>query len=269
MIEVQHPSMLTRTALVTGASAGIGASFARLLAAQGYNLILVARREDRLRQLVEELTANYPNRYEVLAADLADPSAPARIFSATLELGMPVDFLVNNAGFSGNDSFTETPWPSLASEIQVMVTALTELSYLVLPGMQQQRWGRIINVASVAALMPPMGGFLYTGIKSYVLNMSEALDIELKPHGINVSALCPGFTKTEFHDVMQTRDKVDKNLPSFAWQQSDEVAQEGYDAVMAGKPFCVTGKVNRLVVALMGRLPESWRYYIGSKSTIF
>jgi short-subunit dehydrogenase len=269
MPEKKAPTMAPRTALVTGASAGIGASFARLLASEGYNLILVARREDRLQQLVEELAQKHSNRYEVLTADLADPSAPARIFSAVQKLEMPVDFLVNNAGFSGKESFTETPWPALASEIQVMVTAVTELSYLVLPGMKQRQWGRIINVASVAAFMPPMGGFLYTGIKSYVLHMSESLDIELKPHGIHVSALCPGFTKTEFHDVMQTRDKMDRDLPALAWQQSDEVAQEGYDAVMAGKPFYVTGRVNRVVVALMGRLPESWRYYMGSKSKLF
>jgi short-subunit dehydrogenase len=258
-----------RTALVTGTSAGIGASFARLLAAEGYNLILVARREDRLRQLADELANSYPNRYEVIVADLADPSAPARIFSATLELGMPVDFLVNNAGFGGKDKFSEAPWPSLASEIQVMVTAVTELSYLMLPGMKQRQWGRIVNVASIAAFMPPTSGFLYTGIKSYVVHMSESLDIELKPYGIHVSALCPGFTKTEFHDVMQTREEMNTKLPTFAWQESDDVVQEGYDAVMAGRPFFVTGRFNRLIVALIGRLPESWRYFMGSKNTLF
>jgi short-subunit dehydrogenase len=269
MPQATTTAMIPRTALVTGASAGIGASFARLLAEEGYNLILVARRRDRLQKLADELASKYSNRYEVLEVDLTDPSAPTRILSATNELGMPVDFLVNNAGFGAKEKFPEAPWPSLASEIQVMVTALTELSHLVLPQMKQQQWGRIVNVASIAAFMPPTAGFLYTGIKSYVVHMSESLDIEMKPYGIHVSALCPGFTRTEFHDVMQTQDAMNTKLPAFAWQQPDEVVREGYDAVMAGKPFFVTGRINRIIVSLMGRLPESWRYFMGSKNTLF
>ena len=269
MQQTKTTATTPRTALITGASAGIGASFARLLAAEGYNLILVARREDHLRKLAEELTRQYPNRYEVLVADLADPSTPAKIFSATLELGMPVDFLINNAGFGARKKFTETPWPSLAGEIQLMITAVTELSHLVLPGMKERQWGRIINVASIAPFMPPMAGFLYTAIKSYVVKMSESLDMEQKPYGVHVCAVCPGFTKTEFHDVMQTRDAMDTNLPAFAWQQPDAVVQEGYDAVMAGKPFFITGRINRIIVSVLGLFPESWRYYMGSKNTLF
>jgi short-subunit dehydrogenase len=266
MDQTNTAGITPRTALVTGASAGIGASFARHLAAEGYNLILVARREDHLRKLAEELTRQYPNRYEVLAADLADPSTPAQIVAATHELGMPVDFLVNNAGFGAKERFTQTPWLSVASEIQVMITAVTELSHLVLPGMQQRGWGRIINVASIAPFMPPMAGFLYTAIKSYVVTMSESLDLEQKPYGVHVCALCPGFTRTEFHDVIETRDDMDAKLPAFAWQQPDAVVQEGYEAVMAGKPFFITGRINRMIVAVMGRLPESWRYFMGKNS---
>jgi short-subunit dehydrogenase len=213
------------------------------------------------------LSNNHPNRYEVIVADLADPSAPARIFSAAQEIGMPIDFLVNNAGFGGKAAFSEALWPSIASEIQVMITASTELSHLVLPDMKQRGWGRIINVSSIAAFMPPTAGLLYTGIKSYLLHMSESLDMELKPYGIHVSALCPGFTRTEFHEILQTPDALSTRLPASAWQESDEVAQEGYDAAIAGRPFFVTGRVNRIIVALMGRLPESWRYFMGSKST--
>lgn len=259
----------TPTALITGASAGIGTSFANLLAAEGYNLILVARREDRLRELAAKLTSQHPNRYEVLTADLADPSAPSQLYAAVEELGMSVDLLVNNAGFSGKDPFTETSWQSLASELQVMVVALTELSHLFVPGMKQKGQGYIINVASTAALLPPASGFLYTGIKSYVVKMSEALDLELKPHGVHVSALCPGFTKTEFHDVMKTREAVNSGLPDFAWQLSDDVARESYKAVLAGKPICVSGWINKILVAALGRLPESWRYNLGKKNTLF
>ena len=269
MPQINSPTPTPRTALVTGASAGIGASFARLLAARGYNLILVARREDRLRQLSEELSSEYPNRYEVVVADLADPSEPRRIVTASQELGMPIDFLVNNAGFGGIEMFPDTPWPALAAEIQVMITASTELSHLVLPGMKERGWGRIINVSSIAAFMPPTAGLLYTAIKSYLLHFSQSLDLEVKAYGIRVSALCPGFTRTEFHTDMTKPDALNTRLPASAWQQSDEVAREGYDAAMAGKPVVVTGRVNRILVALVGRLPESWRYFMGSKSTAF
>ena len=258
-----------RTALVTGASAGIGASFAKLLAAEGYNLILVARREDRLRQLCEELAQEYPNRYEFIAADLAIPAEPQRIFNTSQALGMPIDLLVNNAGFGGNDMFSDSSWPDLASEIQVMITASTELSHLVLPDMKKRGWGRIINVSSIAAIMPPTAGLLYTGIKSYLLHVSQSLDIELKPHGIRVSALCPGFTRTEFHEGREKQGALNTSLPDSAWQHSDDVAYEGYQAAIAGKPFVVTGKMNRILVAVVGRLPESWRYFMGSKSTAF
>jgi short-subunit dehydrogenase len=269
MPQLDTPTTTPRTALVTGASAGIGAAFARKLAAEGYNLILVARREDRLRQLCEELAGQYPNRYEKIVADLSDPSAPGQVFTTCHELGMPVDFLVNNAGFGGDEMFSDTPWPAIASEIQVMITAATELSHLMLPGMKARGWGRIINVSSIAAFMPPTTGLLYTGIKSYLLHFSQSLDLELKPYGIRVCAVCPGFTKTEFHEGMDKVDALNTTLPDAAWQDSDQVALEGYDAAMAGRPVVVTGMVNRIITALVGRLPLSWRYLMGGKITAF
>ena len=114
--------------------------------------------------------------------------------------------LINNAGLSGKTAFAETPWPKLAAEIQLMVTAVTELCHRVLPGMRERGWGRIVNLSSLAAFSPPGASLLYTGIKSYVLGMSQSLDMELKPQGIHVTALCPGFTHSEFHDTMGTRD---------------------------------------------------------------
>ena len=257
-----------RTALVTGASAGIGESFARLLAAEGHHLVLVARREARLRALAETLVAAHGVQVDVITADLTDPQAPASILSRVDTLGRNVDVLINNAGLSGKGRFADTPWTALGAELQVMVTAVTELAHRVLPGMQARGWGRIVNLSSVAAFVPPGASLLYTGIKSYVLNMSQSLDMELKPQGIHVTALCPGFTRSEFHDVMGTRAVMDR-MPDFVWQDADTVARAGYDAVMRGDPVCVPGLVNKLTVGALRPLPEILRYHLGRLANPF
>ncbi|WP_020107552.1 SDR family oxidoreductase [Nocardia sp. 348MFTsu5.1] len=253
---------LRRTALVTGASAGIGTAFARHLAEQNHDLILVARRADRLDALATELHRHHGVRAEIIAADLSDPAAPAAIVDRARELAMPVDVLVNNAGLSSSTKFSDTPWESVAAELQLMVTAVTELTHRVIPDMKTRRWGRIVNLSSLAAVSPPGEGLLYTGIKTYVLNMSQSLDMELKPHGIHVTALCPGFTHSEFHDVMGTRDAADR-LPAFMWQQPEAVVREGWAAVTAGKPVCIPGAVNKISAAAMRPIPGRIGYYLG------
>ena len=257
-----------RVALVTGASAGIGACFARHLAAKGYDLLLVARREERLRELATELQAACNIRCHILAADLTDTRAPEAIVSHAQQQGLQIDVLINNAGLSGKDAFGDTPWPVLAGELQLMIVAVTELAHRVLPGMKARGFGRIINLSSLAALSPPGAGLLYTAIKSYVLDMSRSLDMELKPHGIHVTALCPGFTYSEFHDVMGTRGTANK-LPGILWQQPDEVVKEAWAAVNSGKPVCVPGTVNKLVAATLRPLPLRLQYYIGKNMNPF
>lgn len=261
-------SNVSRTALVTGASAGIGAAFARHLAAEGYALLLVARRVDRLKTLADELTAQYGVRCDVFAADLSDPAAPAQIIAFAQAQGISIDVLINNAGLSGKAAFANTPWPTLAAEIQLMITALTELCHRVLPGMQERGWGRIINLSSLAAFSPPGASLLYTGIKSYVLSISQSLDMELKPQGIHVTALCPGFTRSEFHDTMGTRDAANK-LPALLWQEAEDVVREGWQAVTKGKPVCVPGVVNKLVASSVRPLPVSLQYHLGNKLNPF
>lgn len=258
----------TRTALVTGASAGIGTAFARHLAAEGYALVLVARRAERLQALAQELGAARGTRCEIIAADLNDPAAPRQVVEEVAKRGLSVDFLVNNAGLSGKERFADTPWEALAGELQVMVTAVTELAHRVLPGMRERGWGRIVNVSSIAAFVPPGASLLYTGIKSYVLNMSEALDMELKPQGIHVTALCPGFTRSEFHDVMGTRATTNR-FPRILWQEPEEVVREGYAAVMKGRPVCVPGRLNKLIAAGARPIPETLRYQIGRLANPF
>jgi short-subunit dehydrogenase len=257
-----HMTSPRRCALVTGASAGIGASFARYLAAQGHDLVLVARRAERLQELARALEQAHGTRCDVVTADLGAPDAPQAVYDAVARLGRQVDVLVNNAGLSGRGKFAETPWADLSNELQVMVGAVTQLTHLFVPGMKQRGWGRVINLSSLAAFSPPGASLLYTGIKGYVLHMSEALNMELKPHGVHVSALCPGFTHSEFHDVMGTRRAANK-LPRMLWQQPEDVVREGYAAVMKGKPFCVPGTVNKLVAASLRPVPEMARYHLG------
>lgn len=257
-----------RTALITGASAGIGAAFARHLAKEGYGLLLVARRAEKLQALATELQQAYQVPCTVFTADLNDPTAPQAIMDFAKKQQINIDVLINNAGLAGKGSFAGSPWSELAGEIQVMITAVTQLCHLVLPHMRAQGWGRIINMSSIAALSPPAESLIYTGVKSYVLNMSQSLDMELKPQGIHVTAVCPGFTHSEFHDHMGTRDAANK-LPSLLWQEADVVVAEGWRAVMRGQPVCVTGMVNKVMASSMRPLPLTLQYFLGNRLNPF
>ena len=254
--------MTRRSALVTGASAGIGASFARTLATDGHDLLLVARRADRLTQLAADLTDRHGIRVETLATDLTDPAAPGAVMTFAAEKNLAIDVLINNAGMSSSIAFADSPWPALAGELQLMVTAVTELTHRAVPGMKQRGYGRVVNLSSLAAFSPPGASLLYGGIKSYVLQMSQSLDMELKPHGINVTALCPGFTRTEFHQEMGTSDAASK-LPKFLWQDADDVVREGWAAVNAGKPVCVPGKLNKVLSHMNRPVPFRLQYALG------
>lgn len=253
-----------RKALITGASAGIGATFAHQLAASGYDLLLAARRGDRLQALADQLARQHGIRCEVLSVDLASPNAAGLVMAHLDKLNWHVDFLVNNAGLSGHSKFAAAPWSQLNGEIQLMMTTLTELTHRIAPGMLERRWGRIINVSSLAALSPPGESLLYSAIKSYVLVLSQSLDMEFKPHGVHVTALCPGFTHSEFHDVMGTRDTAN-HLPRMLWQQPQDVVREGIAAVMAGKPVCVPGLVNKIMAAVMRPMPL-WMGYLAGRT---
>ncbi len=246
-----------RTALVTGASAGIGKAFAELLAGHGYDLVLTARRADRLAALAATLSAAHGIQVHVLPADLADRAAPATLCDQLHGRGLAVDLLVNNAGYGVPGRYVSTSWQQQADFLQVLVTAVAELTHRLLPPMIERRWGRVVQVASLAALVPAAPGHtLYAASKAFLLKFTEALAPEVAPHGVHVTALCPGFTHTEFHDVTGTRAQV-STMPRWAWLEAHEVVQAGYDAVMAGRHVVVPGRVPRAMAFGAKHLPDA------------
>ena len=246
-----------RTALITGASAGIGAAFAEVFAAEGWNLVLTARREDRLVTLATQLRETHGVGTHVIVADLADPEAPAQIVSELKARAIHVDALVNNAGYGVPGSYLGSPWLRHGAMLQVMVNSVAELTHLLLPAMIERGYGRIINVASLAGLVPSPGGHtLYAATKAFLIKFSESLGHEVRARGVSVTALCPGFTHSEFHDVTGTREQM-KNLPGWMWLDAPTVARQGYDAVMAGAPIYINGRVNRSIAALV-RFAPGW-----------
>jgi uncharacterized protein len=244
-----------RTALITGASSGIGAACASVFAAGGFDLAITARRPDRLDAVATRLRDVHGCRVEVFVEDLSDPAAPARVCEALAARGLHVDALVNNAGYGVPGTYVSSPWTRQQALLQVMVTSLAELTHRLLPRMIERRYGRILNVASLAGLVPaPAGHTLYAASKAFVVRFSEALAPEVARYGVHVTALCPGFTRSEFHDVTGTRGRVSR-LPSWMWMDADEVARQGFEAVMAGHPIYVNGPVNRAIAALAKYLP--------------
>ena len=250
-------SQTRMTALVTGASAGIGKAFADVFGKYGFNLILTARREDRLRAVATELEAKHRIKAEVIAADLADPAAPEKLFAEIKARGLQVDALVNNAGYGVPGAYAATAWKDQRAFIQVLVTAPCELAHRVLPEMTARKKGYIVNVASLAGMVPGSAGqTLYGAAKSFMVQFSRSLHLEMERQGVHVTAVCPGFTHSEFHDVTGSRELVSK-LPPFLWMTAEAVAEEGYQAVMRNKAVHVNGRVNKGIAVAAKYLPDS------------
>lgn len=247
-----------RLALVTGASAGIGAAFAHSLARRGYDLALTARRGPRLEALAAELRAAHGVNVLTVAADLARPEAPKALLGAIADQGRQVDALINNAGYGLPGVYAETAWADQAAFVQVMVTAPCELAHGVLDGMRARRFGRIVNVASVAGLVPPAAGHtLYAASKAFLVRFSQSLHLETAQDGVHVSALCPGFTYTEFHDANGTRERAASSTPKWIWMSADDVADAGWRAVEANRPVCVPGAAYKVATSLARLIPEA------------
>lgn len=242
------------TALITGASSGIGWELAQLFAADGHNLVLVARREDRLQQLANELRERHRIAVDVIAADLSLPQAAQHLVDDLQQRGRHIDILVNNAGFGLHGAFADAPLARWQQMLQLNINAVMELSYLLLPGMRAQGFGRIANLSSVAAFQSTPSFAVYAATKGFVLMFSEALREEVASDGISVTAICPGATETEFHEVAKHRNTQFLRFTADA----ASVARESYRAIAAGHGTVVTGWMNKPVPQSLRFTPRAW-----------
>lgn len=241
------------TALITGASAGLGVEFAKLLAKDGHDVILVARRKDRLEALGAQLEREHGTKAWAIGADLTDPAAPAALVAEVAQLGVDVSFLINNAGFGTTGSFHTLDAAKEAGEIACNVGALVALTRAFLPGMVARGQGRVLNVASTAAFQPGPYMATYYASKAFVLSFSEALAFELQGTGVTVTASCPGPTATEFFAATGTPNL---GLTKAGVMRGDAVAAAAYRAMLAGRPRIIHGTKNSLGALFVGLLPR-------------
>jgi len=244
-------------ALVTGASAGIGAEFCRQLAAQGYQLVLVARRADKLQAVADELRDSHGANSLIITADLSQKDACQAIVKRLEEEDIHIEYLVNNAGYGLPGSFHVPDWQEHADFIQVMMTVVCELTCRLLPGMQERGRGFIVNVASVAGLVSPSAGHtLYGASKSFLIKFSQSLALENASKGVKVTALCPGFTYSEFHDVNKTREMISQ-LPDYLWLDAKDVVGDTIKAMSAENvdPLVIPGRQYKFIVFTNRYLP--------------
>lgn len=246
---------MNKTALITGASGGLGKEFAEILASKGNNLVLVARSKDKLEGLKLELEKKYLVSVSVIVKDLSDQYAPKAVYDELKTQKIQVDYLINNAGFGDFGLFAETNWEKQLEMINLNVTCLTYLTRLFLPGMIKNKFGKILNIASTAAFQPGPTMSVYFATKAFVLSFSEAIANELKGTGVTVTALCPGATETGFKAAAALDDS---NL--FKGSQiasSKEVAEFGYAKMMEGKTVAIHGIVNNLMAQSVRFAPRN------------
>jgi short-subunit dehydrogenase len=259
------------TCVVTGASSGIGLEFARQLAGRGLNVFLVARREDRLRDLAAELERDHGVRADIVAADLADAEAVEAVAAGVSERELEVDVLVNNAGFSTVGDVHLNPDRQLGM-VHVNVEALVALTCAFLPGMVDRGRGAVINVASMAAFQPIPSQAVYAATKAFVLSFSEAIWHEVRDAGVAVTALCPGPVATEFVEAAGFKKAQEEMGPSFGWASAEDVACAAIEGVETGKRVVIPGIGNRAIALAAQHTPRAvllrtvaplWRRTIG------
>ena len=241
---------MAKWAIVTGPTAGIGAAYAKLLAAKGYNLVLVSRDLERLKQTAADLTAKHGVETQVLSADLTTDKGIASLadFIAKNE----IEVLINNAGYGLNSSFVKSSAADEQAVVNILVAAPMQLSHAVLPQMVARKSGTIVNVSSVAGYF---AAGHYSAAKAYVTVLTESMHAEVSKHGVNVSALCPGFTKTEFHQ--RAKMKMDA-LPNFMWLDADFLVAKSWADAQAGKAISIPGWQYRVMVWIAKNAPRAW-----------
>lgn len=232
------------TALVTGASSGIGEAVARELASRGLGVTLVARREARLRELASRIADEHGVRAEVIAADLGESTERDRLATEVDELGLDVEVLVNNAGFGNRDEFAAAERERLIAMVRVNCEALLDLQARFLPPMIERGRGAVINIASTASFQPIPGTATYAATKAFVLSLSEAVHAEVAGTGVALTVVCPGPVRTEFMEAANLDAAADK-VPDMLWMSPEEVAGQAVEAAAKGKRVVVPGLVNR------------------------
>jgi len=254
-VEPSHNSR--HLCLVTGASSGIGEALAREYAARGWDLILTARRETQMQAIADELAEKYGTVSHIFALDLSTPDAPKMLLAMIKAKGLQVDGLINNAGYGLPGTYLETSWEQQQANIYLMLNNPCALAHALTEGMKTRGFGEIINVSSLAGhISGSKGHTTYAAIKSFMIKFSQSLKAELSPYGVKVSALCPGFTYSEFHDVNNTRDAINR-LPKFMFKTSEYVAKSGIAALERGKTVHIPGTFNKGLAVLARLLPEA------------
>ena len=246
---------MSKTALITGASGGIGAEFAKILAENKDNLILVARSKNKLDELKKELEDKHNISVFTIGKDLSHPGAAKEVYDELKEKGVSIDYLINNAGFGDFGFFAESDWNKQEQMINLNVTALAHFTRLFLPDMIRRGGGKILNVASTASFQPGPTMSVYFATKAFVLSFSEAVNNEVREHGITVTALCPGATQSGFQAAASMQDSklfAGNNFPT-----SREVAEFGYRAMMKGKAVAIHGFKNSIMANSVRFAPRS------------
>jgi uncharacterized protein len=246
-----------KVALITGASSGIGLEIAKSLAARGYDLVLTARNDKKLQTAVTELMNLFPVKVAALAADLEDPDSPKAIYNFCISKKYTVSLLVNNAGYAIASPFHKTPMEEEEKFIRVLGISVIALTKLFIKDMLNSGGGQIMIVSSVAAFAPPSSiQTLYGPIKTFMNRFSEGLNVNYNHRGITSTAVCPGYTVTNFHTASGVQEEMD-SVPSFMKKSALRVAEEAVEATLKGKKVCVPTKTFKLIVFLLKLLPHS------------
>lgn len=246
---------MEKRTLITGATSGIGLEMARLMASKGHDLVLVARRKEKLEALKKELEHGYDVSVDIFVKDLAETGASLEVFNFTVRNNIHVDILINNAGFGDYGKFYYRDLEKQSRMIKVNIVALMELTHLYLPEMLTDSKGRIMNVASVAGFQPGPLMSVYYASKAFVLSFTEALSVELRGSGVRVTALCPGPTVTDFGRVAEFRRS--EKLKNLKGHSAQEVAEYGIRALFANKVIAIPGKLNKTLVLMAKLMPRS------------
>ena len=243
--------------LITGASAGLGVAYAREYASHGWDIVLCARRKERMEVVAKELVEEYGVKTHIYVSDLFKKGAVDKLLGAIKKDGLHIDGLINNAGYGHPGFYLDSEWKDHDLFINLMASVPCELTRKLTPAMVENGFGRIMNIASLAGHMPGSKGHtLYAAVKSFLIKFSESLNAELDGTGVHVCAICPGFTMTEFHDVNGTRDAMNR-LPDYMMMDADECAELSYEALELNRPVYITGRVNKFLSLLARWLPLS------------